>query len=160
MARGAVTIRRPDVPNDVRYGSQTVTKFINYVMVDGKKRTAEKIVYTALESASATLGAPALDVLEQVLSNIMPVVEVRGRRVGGANLQVPMEVPKNRRLQLGMRWLLAAARGKKGKAMHIKLAEELVAAYNNEGAAVRKREDTHKQAEANRAFAHFARRRS
>jgi small subunit ribosomal protein S7 len=134
-----------------------VTKLVNYVMKNGKKMVAEKITYTALETAALELKVEPSEVLEGALKNVSPVVEVRGRRVGGANLQVPMEVPKNRRMMLALRWLLAAARAAKGKPMAQKLAAELIAAYKNEGAAVKKREETHRMAEANRAFAHFAR---
>lgn len=142
---------------DNKYGSLTVTKLVNYVMKNGKKTVAEKITYEALEIAAEKLSADPIDVLEQAIKNISPVIEVRGRRVGGANLQVPIEVSKPRRLMLAMRWLLSAARNGHGKRMAVKLADELVAAYNNEGAAIKKKEETHRMAEANRAFAHFAR---
>ena len=142
---------------DAKLGSVTVAKLINHVMKDGKKTIAEKIVYTALETAAAKLEVDALEVLETALKNISPVIEVRGRRIGGANLQVPIEVPKNRRTMLAFRWLLTASRGAKGKPMAQKLSQELVDAYNNEGSAVRKKDETHRMAEANRAFAHFAR---
>jgi small subunit ribosomal protein S7 len=146
-----------ELPPDDKYGSVTVTKLINYVMLNGKKTVAEKIVHGALEIAAAKLEVSPLDALEGALKNITPVIEVRGRRVGGANLQVPIEVSKTRRLMLALRWLLGAARSAKGRPMQEKLATELINAYNNEGGAVRKKDDTHKQAEANRAFAHFAR---
>ena len=150
------TDSRPLDP-DSKLGSVTVAKLINHVMKDGKKTLAEKIVYTALETAAAKLEVDPLEVLEQALKNVSPVIEVRGRRIGGANLQVPIEVAKNRRVMLAFRWLLGAARGAKGKPMAQKLAQELVDAYNGEGAAVRKKDETHRMAEANRAFAHFAR---
>lgn len=142
---------------DAVYGSLTVTKLINYVMKNGKKTVAEKITYTALKVAAEKLSAEPLDVLEQALKNVSPVIEVRGRRVGGANLQVPMEVSKTRRLMLALRWILTSARSGRGKGMAEKLAQELVDAYNNEGGAIKKKEETHRMAEANRAFAHFAR---
>jgi small subunit ribosomal protein S7 len=142
---------------DQKFGSVTVTKLINYVMLDGKKTVAQKIVYTALALSAEQLSADPLDVLETALKNISPVIEVRGRRVGGANLQVPMEVSKPRRLMLALRWLLIASRATKGKGMAEKLSAELVNAYNGEGAAIKKRDETHRMAEANRAFAHFAR---
>ena len=142
---------------DAKLGSLTVAKLINYVMKNGKKKVAEKIVYTALDIASEKLKVEPLEVLEGAIKNIAPVIEVRGRRIGGSNLQVPIEVPKPRRLMLAMRWILTAARGAKGKPMAEKLAAELVNAYNNEGSAVKKKEETHRMAEANRAFAHFAR---
>ena len=142
---------------DEKYGSVNVTKLINYVMKNGKKTVAEKIVYGALEIAAEKLEVDALEVLEQALKNVSPVIEVRGRRVGGANLQVPIEVPKSRRMMLALRWILNAARSAKGRPMAQKLAQELVDAYNAEGSAVKKKDETHRMAEANRAFAHFAR---
>ena len=154
--RGIHNFAREMVP-DPKYGSVTITKMVNYVMHNGKKTVARKITYGALENAAAKLELEPLDVLEGALKNISPIMEVRGRRVGGANLQVPMEVTRTRRQMLAFRWLLGAARNAKGRPMEQKLASELVSAYNNEGSAVRKKEDTHKQAEANRAFAHFAR---
>lgn len=146
-----------DLPPDAKYGSVTVTKLVNYIMKNGKKTVAQKIAYGALETAAAKLEVTPLEVLEGALKNVSPVIEVRGRRVGGANLQVPIEVPRNRRTLLAMRWILGAARGAKGRPMAEKLATELVNAYNGEGAAMKKKEETHRQAEANRAFAHFAR---
>ena len=154
--RGIHNFARELTP-DPKYGSVTVAKMVNYVMHNGKKTVARKITYGALEQAAAKLELQPLDVLEGALKNISPIMEVRGRRVGGANLQVPMEVTRTRRQMLAFRWLLGAARGAKGKPMEQKLGSELINAYNNEGSAVRKKEDTHKQAEANRAFAHFAR---
>ena len=157
MSRGIDKTPRHEIAPDPRYSSVTVTKMINYIMMDGKKTIAQKIAYTALEMASAKLEVDALEVIEGALKNISPVIEVRGRRVGGANLQVPVEVPKNRRQMLAMRWLLTAARSAKGRPMGERLGLELINAYNNEGAAVKKREEVHRMAEANRAFAHFAR---
>jgi len=157
MSRGIAKTPVHYIAPDSKHSSVTVSKFINYVMLDGKKATATKIVYQALELASAKLEVEALEVIEGALRNISPVIEVRGRRVGGANLQVPVEVPKNRRQMLAMRWLLTAARSAKGKPMKDRLAQELISAYNNEGAAVKKKEEVHRMAEANRAFAHFAR---
>ena len=130
---------------------------INYIMTNGKKTVAEKIAYAAIEAAAEKLEVSPLDALEGALKNVSPVIEVRGRRIGGANLQVPVEVPKSRRLMLALRWLLGAARSAKGKPMREKLAQEIINAYNNEGAAVKKKDETHRMAEANRAFAHFAR---
>lgn len=157
MSRGTRHIDQHELEPDAKYGSVTVTKLINYVMENGKKTVATKIVYTALESAAAKLETDPLNTLETAIKNVTPVVEVRGRRVGGANLQVPIEVPRQRRLMLALRWLLTSARSAKGKPMAEKLSAELIAAYNNEGAAVRKKDETHRMAEANRAFAHFAR---
>ena len=132
-------------------------KFINSVMWDGKKSTARKVVYDALDilKEKAKVENP-IEVFETALKNTMPQMEVRSRRVGGANYQVPREVRPERRLALSMGWILDAARGRKGAPMHSRLAEELFAASKNEGAAVKKREDTHKMAESNKAFAHFA----
>ena len=155
--RGKNTLKRRELTPDRKYGSVYVAKLINYVMKNGKKTVAEKITYTALEKASAELGIEPLDLLDTVIKNISPVLEVRGRRIGGANLQVPMEVSKPRRLMLAYRWLLAAARSAKGKPMAEKLAHELMNAYKGEGAAIKKKDETHRMAEANRAFAHFAR---
>lgn len=142
---------------DLKYGSVTVTKLVNYIMKNGKKTVAQRIAYEAIDAAAEKLEVPALEVLEGALKNITPVIEVRGRRIGGANLQVPIEVSKSRRMQLALRWLLNAARSAKGKPMGQKLATELINAYNNEGSAVKKKDETHRMAEANRAFAHFAR---
>ncbi len=142
---------------DHLYGSTKVEKFVNYVMEEGKKNVARKVVYRSLEvikEKEKTLSP--LEVFENALKNVAPVMEVRSRRVGGANYQVPREVRPERRMSLSMRWILAAARAKKGKPMHERLAEELLAASKNEGEAVKKRENTHKMAEANKAFAHFA----
>lgn len=158
MARGTRHIERRELAPDPRFGSLTVTKLINYIMRNGKKGVAQKIAYQALELAGEKLSAEPLDVLETAIKNVTPVIEVRGRRVGGANLQVPIEVPRQRRLMLALRWILDSARSAKGKPMAEKLAAELVAAYNNEGAAIKKKDETHRMAEANRAFAHFARR--
>ncbi len=156
MSRGATIGQRELAPDPV-YGSVTVTKLVNYIMENGKKTVARKIAYTAIELAAKKLEVEPLVALEGALKNVTPVVEVRGRRVGGANMQVPVEVPRQRRLMLALRWLLDAARSSKGKPMAEKLAAELIAAYNNEGSAIRKKDETHRMAEANRAFAHFAR---
>jgi small subunit ribosomal protein S7 len=155
--RGTTRPPRRPIEGDLKYGSLTVTKLVNYVMENGKKTIAQKIVYSALEIAAEKLAADPLDVLEQALRNVSPVIEVRGRRIGGANLQVPIEVAKPRRLMLALRWILIAARSAKGKPMAQRLAQELIDAYNNEGAAIRKKDETHRMAESNRAFAHFAR---
>jgi small subunit ribosomal protein S7 len=137
------------------YNSPEVGKFINYIMWDGKKSTAESIVYGALESASKKLNVPALEVFKKVVENCSPVMEVRSRRIGGANYQVPREVRPERRLQLALRWIIEASRGKKGKPMAEKLEEELVLGFKGEGSAVKKKEDVHRMADANKAFAHF-----
>lgn len=132
-------------------------KFINQVMKRGKKTIARKIVYGALDIVKAESKADPLEVFQKAIENSSPLLRVRSKRVGGATYQVPVEVKPDKRVSLAMKWLLAAARAKKGKPMRAKLAEELLAAYKNEGAAVKKKEDTHRMAEANRAFAHFAR---
>ncbi len=145
------------VKPDLVYKNEKIGKLINYVMESGKKNTARKVVYAALEEikTKAKVEDP-IEVIEAALKNAAPVMEVRSRRVGGANYQVPREVRPERRLAMGMKWIIEAARSKKGKPMHIKLSDEIIAASKNEGEAVKKRENTHKMAEANKAFAHFA----
>jgi len=140
---------------DLTYGSETLTRFINAVMWDGKKDTARAVVYEAMEKIREG-GADPLETFESALRNVSPLMEVRSRRVGGANYQVPREVPQNRRLALAFRWLINAARAKKGKPMGEKLANELLLAAKNEGDAIKKRDDMHRMAESNKAFAHFA----
>ena len=141
---------------DKKYDSKEIAKFINYVMWDGKKSTSEAIVYEALEGASAKVNMPVVDMFNKVLENVSPVMEIRARRIGGANYQVPREVRPERRVQLALRWIIEASRAKKGKAMNLKLEEELVLAFKSEGSAFKKKEETHRMAEANKAFAHFA----
>ncbi len=142
---------------DIKYNSPKVGKFINNVMGSGKKETARKVVYSAFELIKEKTENPnPLEIFDLAMKNASPLVEVRSRRIGGANYQVPREVRPERRLALAMRWILLAARAGKGKPMHIKLADELIAASKNEGAAIKKKEDTHKMAESNKAFAHFA----
>ncbi|MEK7566576.1 MAG: 30S ribosomal protein S7 [Patescibacteria group bacterium] len=144
------------VEPDYRYGSVTLSKFINYIMSSGKKSVARSVVYEALDIAGKKAKKEPLAIFDEAIKNASPALEVRSRRVGGANYQVPREVRPERQVTLAMRWLIQAARSKKGKPMAEKLAEELVLASKNEGAAIKKKEDTHKMAEANRAFAHFA----
>ena len=144
-----------DVLADPLYNNKIVTKLINNVMLDGKKGTAQKIVYGAFEIVAKTTGRDAIEVYEQALENIMPQVEVRSRRVGGANYQVPVEVRPDRRTTLGLRWLVNYSRLRGEKTMEERLAAEILDAANNAGASVKKREDTHKMAEANKAFAHY-----
>ncbi len=147
-----------DIKPDRVYNSVMVQKTINRVMLDGKKQLAEKIVYAGMEKAASKLKVDnPLDVFEQALKNVQPHVETRSRRVGGANYQIPFEVKGQRQNHLTIMWFVAAARARKGMPMSDRLAAELMDAYNNTGTAVKKREDTHKMAEANRAFAHFAR---
>ncbi|AMW33043.1 SSU ribosomal protein S7P [Fervidobacterium changbaicum] len=143
------------VPPDPVYGEVLVTKMINKVMWDGKKSIAQKIVYGAIEILEQKTGKSGIEVFKQAVENVKPIVEVRPRRVGGATYQVPVEVQEPRKTALAIRWIVDAARAKKGKPMKEKLAEELLNAYNNTGTAIKKRDDVHKMAEANRAFAHF-----
>lgn len=144
------------MPKVSTYSDATVEKFINQVMERGKKTTARKIVYGALDLVKEQSKKDPLEVFQKAIENSAPLLRVRSRRVGGATYQVPMEVKPEKRMSLSMKWILAAARSKKGKPMKIKLADELLAAYKNEGAAVKRKEETHRMAEANRAFAHFA----
>ena len=148
-------VPKRDVLPDPVYNSKLVTRFINKVMLSGKKGVAEGIVYDAFEIIRAKTGKDRLEVFEAAMKNVMPVLEVRARRVGGANYQVPVEVRPDRRLSLGIRWMVNYARKRGEKTMHERLAAELMDAANNTGAAVKKREDTHKMAEANKAFAHY-----
>jgi len=152
--RGKKT-KREILPDPV-YNNVTVAKFINQVMRRGKKITAQKNVYGAFEIIKNKTQKEPLEIFEQALKKASPLLEVRPKRIGGATYQVPVEVRGERRLTLAMRWLIGAAKSKKGKPIKEKLAEELIAAANNTGAAIKKREDTHRMAEANRAFAHFA----
>lgn len=140
---------------DLKYSSETITRFTNAIMLDGKKDTARKIVYGALDVLKKDDLDP-LETFETAIRNVSPLMEVRSRRVGGANYQVPREVPQQRRLALAFRWIINGARSKTGKPMAEKLAEELLLAAKNEGNAVKKKEDMHKMAESNKAFAHFA----
>lgn len=142
---------------DVEHERIDVGRFINYVMRDGKKSTAEKVVYEAFRKIQEITKSDPIVVFEKALENASPLLEVISRRVGGANYQVPHEVRPERRFILAIRWIIGAARARRGKPMAEKLAEELVAASKNEGAAIKKKQDTHRMAEANRAFAHFAR---
>jgi small subunit ribosomal protein S7 len=145
------------VEPDIIYNSQKLAKFINNIMLHGKKETARKSVYKAFEIIKEKTGNPnPLEIFDTAIKNAGPMVEVRSRRIGGANYQVPREVRPERRTALAMRWIILAARGKKGAPIAEKLAEELILASKNEGPAVKKREDTHKMAESNKAFAHFA----
>jgi len=141
---------------DPKFGSVKIAKFVNYIMQDGKKSTAQKVVYKAFDIISEKTKSDPLEVFDKAIKNISPALEVRGRRIGGANYQIPVPVGNDRKLVLAYRWLITATSKKKGKSMAIKLAEELMAAANNEGDAIKKKEDTHRMAEANRAFAHFA----
>jgi small subunit ribosomal protein S7 len=167
MPRKARSYKRNPVLPDYKYNSVKIGKFINYIMERGKKTTASRIVYDAfaiieknMSAEGGSVSGGKIDpkaVFEQAIRNVSPIVEVKGRRIGGANYQVPMEVQEPRKTSLGMKWMIDAARSKKGRPMAEKLATELMEAYNKMGTAIKKREDVHRMAEANKAFAHFAR---
>jgi small subunit ribosomal protein S7 len=154
MPRRARVVRRP-TPPDPKYGNVTLQKFINKVMERGKKSLAERIVYTALDHIEKRAGRSAIEVFERAVQNATPLLEVRPRRVGGATYQVPMEIPAHRRLSLAIRWLIQSARRRHGPTMAVKLAEELIDASQGQGATIRRREETHRMAEANKAFSHY-----
>jgi len=154
MPRKGPVPKREILP-DPLYGNLLVAKLINKVMLDGKKSLAQKICYGAFDIIREKTGKDPIEVFETALNNVMPVLEVRPRRVGGATYQVPIEVPHDRRISLGIRWLVEYARQRNGKSMQEKLAAEIMDAANNTGGSVKKKEDTHKMAEANRAFAHY-----
>ncbi len=156
MSRRREAIKRVVLP-DQKYDSTLVTKFINSLMLDGKKSTAESIFYQSMDTAVAKIGGeqPAVEVFTQALENVKPLLEVKSRRVGGANYQVPVEVRPERRTSLAIRWLLDASRKRGEKTMAQRLANEITDAFNNTGSAVKKKEDTHRMAEANKAFAHY-----
>ena len=144
-----------DVLADPMYNSKVVTKLINNIMLDGKKGTAQKIVYGAFNKVEEKTGKAALEVFEEAMNNVMPVLEVKARRIGGATYQVPIEVRPDRRQALGLRWLVMFSRKRGEKTMEERLANEILDAANNTGAAVKRKEDMHKMAEANKAFAHY-----
>ena len=141
--------------HDPKHGSIDVAKFINAVMQYGKKTVAQKIVYSALDQAETESGRAGFEIFEQAIRNATPAIELRSRRVGGANYQVPIEVSRHRQFFLASKWIINAARSHSGRSMSDRLASELISAANNEGGAIKKKEDTHRMAEANRAFAHF-----
>ena len=154
---GKITSSREQLIPDPRYGSLLASKFINCLMVDGKKSVAQQVFYKAMEIvAQKVTDVEPIEVFNRALDNVKPSVEVRSKRVGGAAYQVPMQVNRNRQQSLGIRWMLQAVREKKGRGTHEKLAEEIIAAYKREGAAVTKRDNVHRMADANKAFAHFA----
>jgi small subunit ribosomal protein S7 len=148
-------VPKKEVLPDPKYNSQPVAKLINQVMLDGKKGIAQNIVYGALDLASQKLGAPQMDVFNQAVANVSPVVETKARRTGGANYQVPVEVSKDRRQTLAIRWLVNYSRRRSERTMIERLGAELVDAYNNTGASIKRKEEMHKMAEANKAFAHL-----
>ena len=154
MARKGQVAKRDVLPDPV-YNSKTVSKLINNIMLDGKKGVAQNILYDAFKKVEEKTGNPAMEVFDQALKNVMPVLEVRARRIGGANYQVPVEVRADRRQTLGIRWVVNYARLRGERTMKERLAGELMDAFNNAGAAIKKKEDTHKMAEANKAFAHY-----
>jgi len=154
MPRRKVVAKRPVLP-DSKYGDLFVTRCVNVLMKQGKKSLAEHIMYGALEIVQERLGEDPLKVFRQAVDNVKPVLEVRSRRVGGSTYQIPVDVPPDRRIALSMRWIVGSARSRGERGMMRRLAAELVDAYNNTGSAVKKREDTHRMAEANKAFAHY-----
>jgi small subunit ribosomal protein S7 len=154
VSRRKTAVKRTILP-DARYDSQTVSKFVNVLMYQGKKSTAERIFYGAMDLVESRSGQPGVNVFKQALTNLKPVVEVKSRRVGGATYQVPVEVRPERRTALAMRWLISYSRERNEKSMAEKLAAEVIAASKGEGHAVKKKEDTHRMAEANKAFAHY-----
>ncbi len=149
----------PYLKPDPRFKNKLVSKFINYLMKRGKKSRAQAIFYNAMDLVADRLDVEPLEAFQTALSNVAPIIEVRSRRIGGMTYQVPTEVSDKRRVALAMRWLVQAAREKKGRPMHLRLADEIMDAYHRQGTAYERRENTHKMAEANRAFAHFSRRR-
>lgn len=148
-------VKRKNAVSDPKFDSTTLNKFINMVMLHGKKDLARNLVYESLEKAGQKVGAEPIEVFEKALKNVEPSIEVRSRRVGGATYQVPMPVPTNRKEMLAMRWIINAARSRSGRDFVTLLTNELVSAYNEEGDAIRTRDNVHKMADANRAFAHF-----
>ena len=154
MSRRKSAVKRTILP-DARYDSQTVSKFINVLMYQGKKSTAERIFYAAMDLVENRTSQPGVNIFKQALTNLKPVVEVKSRRVGGATYQVPVEVRPERRSALAMRWLISYSRDRNEKSMAEKLAAEVIAASKGEGNAVKKKEDTHRMADANKAFAHY-----
>ena len=148
-------IAKRDVLPDPIYNTKLVTKLINKIMIDGKKSTAQQILYGAFAKIEKVTGKPAMDVFATAINNIMPEVELKAKRIGAANFQVPTEVSKERKVTLGLRWLVTYARLRKEKTMEDKLCNEIIDAANGTGASVKKREDTHKMAEANKAYAHY-----
>lgn len=148
-------IPKRDVLPDPIYGSKVVTKLINQIMYDGKRGTAQAIVYDAFDIMKEKLGQESIEIFNQAMNNVMPVLEVKARRVGGANYQVPIEISPERRQTLAIRWIVINARKRSEREMSKKLAQELMDAFNNAGGSVKKKEDTHRMAEANKAFAHY-----
>lgn len=157
MPRKKTKSFKRDIAPDIKYQNVLVSKMINKIMKDGKKRLAEGLMYSAMAEIEAKLKQPPLEVFEEAIKNVSPQVQVKAKRVGGATYQVPMEVRGDRKIHLAMTWILDASRNKSGRAFNKVLAQELMDASNNQGDAMKKKEDTHRMAEANKAFAHFAR---
>ncbi len=155
MSRGTRKLEKRILPPDAKYGSVTVAKFINRLMLRGQKATAERVIYNALELTAQQVNSKPDEALEQAIKNVAPLLMVKSRRVGGATYQVPTEVREEKGRALAIKWLITSARARSGKSMKEKLASELVDAINGRGAAIKKREDIHKMAEANKAFAHY-----
>ncbi|MBR29690.1 MAG: 30S ribosomal protein S7 [Spirochaetaceae bacterium] len=155
MSRRSQAVQKRYVAPDARYGDPVVSKFINYLMNDGKKSTAERVFYDAMDRIKDKSGQEGVEVFREALENVKPTLEVRSRRVGGVTYQVPVEVRPDRMQALAIRWIVGYARGRKGHSMAERLADELLDAKNNAGGAVKKRDDTRKMAEANRAFSHY-----
>ena len=155
MPRDPRKVAKRKLDPDMKYQSILVTKFINKIMLDGKKALATNLVYGAFEQIEKDTGKPALEIFEQAIKNVSPVLQVKSRRIGGANYQVPMEVKGQRRLHYGFVWIREAARSRSGVSYDKALAQEIIDAYKNTGTAIKKREETHKMAEANKAFAHY-----
>lgn len=154
---GRITASRKQLKPDPQFGCEVASKFINCLMWDGKKSTAQRVFYDALDVIKQKLpNEEPIEVFNQAIDNVKPYIEVRSKRVGGASYQVPMQVNKSRQLSLAIRWILMAIREKKGRPTHEKLADELMAAYKREGTAMQRRDNTHRMADANKAFAHFA----
>jgi small subunit ribosomal protein S7 len=154
MSRRVKAVKREVAP-DQKYSDKMVTQFVSCLMKRGKRSTAERLLYSSMEALEKKSGQPGIEVFHKALNNVKPVLEVKSRRVGGATYQVPVEVKPNRRTALAIRWLIGFAAARAGKSMAEKLAAEFLAASNNEGGSIKKKEDTHKMAEANKAFAHF-----
>ncbi len=155
--RGNFSYKKHDIEPDAKFGSLLVAKMINKIMLNGKKTVAQKIIYDALELSAKELKAEPMEVFETIIKNVGPLMEVKGKRIGGANYQVPMEVNKTRKNTLAMRWIIAAARSRKGLPMTEALKQEMIDAFKGTGTAIKKKEEVHRMAEANKAFAHFAR---
>lgn len=154
MSRRQKITARESIP-DARYGDKQVSRFINYLLRRGKKSVSENIFYDAMDFITEKTKKPGIDVFRKAIKNVSPVMEVKSKRIGGATYQVPVDVDADRKFALATRWIIGYSKAKKGKPMSVKLAEEFMAAANNEGASVKKKEDTHRMAEANKAFAHF-----